>query len=290
MKRNSALSNCACSPKIEFACPEVTDFSFLCIFHFYCFSFFIFSEKKKQKKQLKKKKNEENSALSNCACSPRLSLPALKSLTSHFLCIFLFYCFSFFFFIFSEKTKKQKKNRKKEGWRELCSVQLCLLPKIGSAWPEVTDFSFLCIFLLFFFFSFFFWNKTKRRELCLCPTVPALKPLTSHPCKSLLTFFPFQNKHQRNLLHLNFACPEVPLLPPIPSQKERKKGKLRSMSNYTYSFFIGRPYLHWARQSVINPPKTVKTCPEWWNVLHPQDSSSPTIMTFFNPFCFFFKK
>ena len=54
MKRNSALSNCACSPKIEFACPEVTDFSFLCI----SLIFLFFLEKNKKTKR----KNGENSA------------------------------------------------------------------------------------------------------------------------------------------------------------------------------------------------------------------------------------
>jgi len=99
------------------------------------------------------------------------------------------------------------------------------------------------------YFPFFSGKKQKNKkeewgELCLCPTVPALKPLTSHPCKSLLSFFLFRINTKGICSHLNFACPEVPLLPPILSQKERKKGKIRSMSNYTYGFFIGRPYLH----------------------------------------------
>ena len=116
MKRNSALSNCACSPKIEFACPEVTDFSFLCIFLFYCFCIFYFFWKKK-KKLKEKKKNEENSALSNCACSPKIEFACPEVTDFSFLCISLF----FLFFL----EKKQKKQKGRMGSNS-ASVQLCL--------------------------------------------------------------------------------------------------------------------------------------------------------------------
>src|ERR1700737_4892536 len=91
---------------------------------------------------------------------PRLSLPALKSLTSHSCASFLFIVF--LFFIFSEKKKKKLKEKKKNEENSALSNCACS-PKIEFACPEVTDFSFLCISLFFLFFLEKN-KKTKRKN------------------------------------------------------------------------------------------------------------------------------
>src|SRR6202022_4201189 len=94
---------------------------------------------------------------------PRLSLPALKSLTSHSCASFFFIVFVFF--IFSEKKKKLKKKNEKKKNEENSALSKCACsPNIGFACPEVTDFSFLCIFPFYCFFIFYFFLKKKKKK------------------------------------------------------------------------------------------------------------------------------
>ena len=138
--------------------------------------------------------------------------------------------FTFFFYFFIFKKKKNEQKGKGKDEEELCSVQLCLLPQDWVCLP---------------------WS-----HWLLIPV---------H-----LSFFPFQNKHQGNLLPSQLCLPWSPSASSYSFSERKEKRK-----NKKYVKLHLR-LLHWSTIPALSqtvsdkpPPKTVKTCPEWWNVLHP---------------------